>query len=143
MSEPDEITTELPSPGGPATSLQTDIIVYLGDCAGDSLFIACEGTTIEPIGSPWQRALDALATPSPQGPYPVANRFTVFVHETRPDAIADTHVLATYRVDVTCEQNVAHAGIQGMRSCVALRVVRFCIGDDVVEITRAILRAAL
>lgn len=98
MSDADETNKELPSPGSPATSLRTDVIVYLGNCADDSLLIACEGTTIEHGGSAWQRALDALSTPSPCGPYPVANRFTVYVHETRPDATADTHVLAIYRV---------------------------------------------
>ncbi|PRX33452.1 hypothetical protein B0G75_103680 [Paraburkholderia sp. BL18I3N2] len=142
MSDADETTRKLPLSGSSAMSLQTDVAVYLGNCAGSSLLIACEGTTIEPGGSTWQRALDALAFPSPRGPYPVSNRFTVFVHETFPNSSADTRVLATYRIDVTCGQSAARARVRSMRSCVDLNAVRFHIGDDVVEVTRAIFRAA-
>ncbi|AXF12241.1 hypothetical protein CUJ91_31125 [Paraburkholderia graminis] len=123
-------------------SMQTDITVYADDCTGDSLLIACEGTSVESGGSTWQRALDALAFPSPRGPYPVSNRFTVFIHETLPNSRADTNVLATYRIDVVCEQNVAHVHVQGTSSRVASKDVRVCIGDDVVEIARAIFRSA-
>ncbi|MFM0491090.1 hypothetical protein [Paraburkholderia graminis] len=122
--------------------MQTDITVYADDCTGDSLLIACEGTSVESGGSTWQRALDALAFPSPRGPYPVSNRFTVFIHETLPNSRADTNVLATYRIDVVCEQNVAHVHVQGTSSRVASKDVRVCIGDDVVEIARAIFRSA-
>lgn len=142
MSEPKERTSALALSENPAMSMQTDVTVYLGDCTGDSLFIACEGTTVECSGSTWQRALDALAQPSPRGPYPVSNRFTVFVHETHPVSTVDTHVLATYRVDVVCEQNVAHAHVRSTGSCADFDPVRFRIGDDVVEVTRAIFRAA-
>jgi hypothetical protein len=125
----------------PTRSFQTDVIVYLGDCAGKSLLIACEGTTVGPGGSTWQRALDALATPSPRGSYPVANRFVIFVHETLPNSTADTNVLATYRIDVVCERNVAHVQVRGASSRVASKDVCICIGDDVVEIARAVLRS--
>jgi len=142
MSDADETTRELPLSGSPATGLQTDVAVYLGDCAGDSLLVACEGTSIESAGSMWERALDALAFPSPGGPYPISNRFTVFVHETLPNLRADTNVLATYRIDVVCERNVAHVQVRGTSSRVASKDVRVCIGDDVVEIGRAIFRSA-
>ncbi|MDR5751355.1 MULTISPECIES: hypothetical protein [unclassified Caballeronia] len=141
MSEPEERTSALPFSEKPGVSLQTDVTLYLGDCTGESLFIACEGTTIESGGSTWQRALDALTQPSPPGPYPVTNRFTIFVHETLPDVTDDTHVLAAYRVDVMCEQSVAHAYVHSTGSRADFDPVRFRIGDDVVEIARAIFRA--
>jgi hypothetical protein len=143
MSEPEDKTQASTLSDSPARSLQTDVTVYLGDCAGDSLLVACEGTSIESAGSMWQRALDALAFPSPRGPYPVSNRFTIFVHETVPNSRADTNVLATYRIDVVCQQNVAHAQIRSERSRVVSNDVRVRIGDDVVEISRAIFRAEL
>jgi hypothetical protein len=121
--------------------LQTHVAVYLGDCSGPTLAVVCEGTSIESGSSTWQRALDALAQPSPHGPYPVSNRFTVFVHETLPNLSADTNVLATYRIDVMCERNAAHARVRGTGSRVDSKDVRVRIGDDVVEITRAIFRA--
>lgn len=123
-------------------SLQTDVTVYLGDCTGDSLLTACEGTSIESGGSTWQRALDALAFPSPRGPYPVSNRFTIFIHETLPKLSADTNVLATYRIDVECERNVAHVQVRGTSLSIDSKDVRVRIGDDVVEIARAIFRSA-
>src|SRR5438067_2226305 len=142
MSEPDDRIPASTLSDSPARSLQTDVTVYLGDCTGDSLLIACEGTSVEPGGSTWQRALDALAFPSPRGPYPVSSRFTVFVHETLPNSSADTNVLATYRIDVVCQRNVARVQVQGTGPRVGPKDVRVCIGDDVVEIARAIFRSA-
>lgn len=142
MSEPEDKTEASTLTDSPATSLQTDVTVYLGDCTGDSLLIACEGTSVESGGSTWQRALDALAFPSPRGPYPVSNRFTIFIHETLPKLSADTNVSATYRIDVVCERKVARVHVQGTSSRVASKDVRVCIGDDVVEIARAIFRSA-
>lgn len=142
MSEPEDKTQASTLSDSPARSLQTDVTVYLGDCAGDSLLVACEGTSIGSAGSMWQRALDALSFPSPRGPYPVSNRFTIFIHETLPKLSADTNVLATYRIDVECERNVAHVHVQGTSPRVGPEDVRVCIGDDVVEIARAIFRSA-
>ncbi len=127
---------------GVEMSMQTNVTVYADDCTGESLLVVCEGTTVEPGGSTWHRALNALAQPSPRGPYPVSNRFTIFVHETLPEATADTHVLATYRVDVVCEQDLAHAHVRSTVSCTDFDPLRFSIGDDVVEITRMIFRDA-
>lgn len=121
-------------------SMQTNVTVYADDCTGEILLVVCDGICVEAEGSTWQRALNALAYPSPCGPYPVSNRFAFFVHETLLGSTADTHVLATYRIDVVCEQNLARANVRSTRSCVELEAVRLCIGDDVVEISRAILR---
>lgn len=121
---------------------QTDVAVYLGDCTGDTLRVVCDGTSVESEGTIWKRAVHALVHPSPRGPYPVSARFTIFVHETRLDADCDDRVLTTIRIDVECEQNVAYANIRSTHIRANFEPIRFSVGDDVVEISRAILRAA-
>lgn len=127
---------------GKEMGMQTNVTVYADDCTGETLLVVCDGTTVEPGGSTWQRALNALAQPSPRGPYPVSNRFTIFVHESISESTGETHVLATYRVDVFCEQDLAHAHVHSTVSCTDFDPLRFSIGDDVVEITRMIFRDA-
>jgi len=123
-------------------NMQTDVSVYLGDCTGDSLTVVCDGTCIEPSGSTWQRALHALAEPSPRGPYAVSNRFTLFVHETHLDAAAGHRLLASYRVDVRCEGKFACFSVRAAQSETGRARVPYLIGDDVVTTARRILKAA-
>ena len=122
------------SPG--TTSLQTDVAVYLGDCSGDSLSVVCDGSSTESRGSTWQRALLALASPTPRGPYPVCERFTIFVHETSGYATAGTPATNTFRIDVKCEGSWAYASVRGAESTADLSPIPYVIGDDVVTTAR-------
>lgn len=123
-------------------SIHTHVAVYLGDCAGDSLSIVCDGLCAESDGSTWQRALHALAQPSPRGPYPVSNRFTVFVDETLPEAGADNTVLATYRIDILCDKGFAYATVRTADNVTQLLPVACPIGDDAVTAARRVLEEA-
>ncbi|CAB3728008.1 hypothetical protein LMG22037_05332 [Paraburkholderia phenoliruptrix] len=129
------------SPG--TTSLQTDVAVYLGDCSADTLFVVCDGSSIESRGSTWQRAILALAHPTPPGPYPVAAQFTIFVHETSGYATTDLRAVVTFRIDVRCEGRFAFATVQTGQSVQRLPPCHYVIGDDVVTASRRVLEAAL
>ncbi|MGF6859133.1 hypothetical protein [Paraburkholderia sp. CI3] len=125
----------------PETLVQTEVAVYLGDCTGDRFQLVCDGMTIEPEGSFEERALLALERPSPRGPYPVSARFTAFVHEARLDGDAQEVVLFTTRIDVACMGTLANVSVQRGQSLVDFAPVSFTIGDDVITIARAVLRA--
>ena len=116
--------------------LQTDVAVYLGDCTGDTLPVVCDGSSIESRGSTWQRALLALACPTPRGPYPVCERFTIFVHETSGNATERTQATTTFRIDVRCERRFAFATVQTGQSVEQLPPSPYVIGDDVVTTAR-------
>jgi hypothetical protein len=136
--------------GGPvplrdSRPVQTDVSVYLGDCAGATLNVVCDGTSLAVDGSIWKHAADALEHPSPRGPYPVSSRFTIFVHQTLPDSDSDDRVLASIRIDVTCENNRAYATVRGTAASTLPTDFEpncFSVGDDVVEIARAIFEMA-
>ncbi|SIT39481.1 conserved hypothetical protein [Paraburkholderia piptadeniae] len=125
------------------TSLQTDVAVYLGDCSADTLFVVCDGISSESRGSTWERALLALAHPTPPGPYPVAAQFTIFVHETSGYATTDPHAVVTFRIDVRCEGKFAVATVKTGQSVEQLPPSPYVIGDDVVTASRRVLEAAL
>lgn len=118
--------------------LQTDVAVYLGDCSGETLLVVCDGSSIESHGSTWQRALLALARPTPPGPYPVAARFTIFVHETSDQTTTDSRVVATIRIDVRCEGRLAYASVRSAQSSADLPPIPYLIGDDVVTTARRV-----
>lgn len=122
------------SPGAPL--LRTDVAVYLGDCTGDTLPVVCDGSSIESRGSTWHRASLALACPTPRGPYPVAARFTVFVHETCDHAHTGRSAAVTFRIDVRCEGRLAYATVRSARSSADLPPMPYLIGDDVVTTAR-------
>ena len=122
------------SPG--TTSLQTDVAVYLGDCSGTSLSVVCARSSMESRGSTWQRALLALASPTPRGPYPVAKQFTIFVHEMSGYATAGTPATNTLRIDVRCEGKWAYAGMRNAEFSADLPPIPYVIGDDVVTTAR-------
>ena len=64
--------------------LQVDLVLYLGDCAGDTLTVVCEGMSLVCGDEPrWESARRALSRPDPRGPYPVSSIFTLVVHEIR------------------------------------------------------------
>lgn len=113
----------------------TMVAVFLGDCIGESLQLACEGTSTLCAAATWQRVADALQHPSPRGPYPVARVFTVFVHNT---SHVDSSVLSTLRVDVVCKDGLAYASVQSAAPRFDLAPVPVMIGDDVVTIARKI-----
>ncbi|MGF6937146.1 hypothetical protein OKW41_006308 [Paraburkholderia sp. UCT70] len=122
--------------------VQRDVAVYLGDCSGDTLTIVCEGTSLV-YGEPrWESARRALNRPDPHGPYPVSDRFTVFVHEIRLDGPADTQVRASLRVSVVCRDGLAYASVHSTQHRIDIAPVPFTIGDDVVTIARKILERA-
>jgi hypothetical protein len=123
--------------------LQTDVAVYLGDCTGGSLFVVCDGVSTEAVGSTWERALHALAHPTPPGPYPVSERFTIFVHETSGDATAGARATTALRLDVRCDGKWAHASVRSAQSSADLSPIPYVIGDDVVTASRRVLEAAL
>jgi hypothetical protein len=116
--------------------LQTDVAVYLGDCTGETLLVVCDGSSIESHGSTWQRALLALARPTPRGPYPVADRFTIFVHERSDHPTTGRRAVVTFRVDVRCEGRFAYAGVRSAQSSADLPPTPYVIGDDVVTTAR-------
>lgn len=116
--------------------VQTDVAVYLGDCTGDTLAVVCDGSSIESSGSTWQRALLALARPTPLGPYPVANRFTIFVHEIVGDAVTGSSAVVTFRIDVRCQDRWAYASVRDARSSADLHPIPYVLGDDVVTTAR-------
>ncbi len=118
--------------------VQTDVAVYLGDCTGDTLDVVCDGLSTERAGSTSQRALLALACPTPRGPYPVANRFTLFVHETVGGAVTGRSTVVTFRIDVRCEGRWAYASVRSGQSLVDLPPIPYVIGDDVVTIARRV-----
>lgn len=126
------------APGvSPAPSfLQTDVAVYLGDCSSDTLPVVCDGTSVESRGSTWHRALLALACPTPRGPYPVADRFTIFVHESSDHATTGLRAVVTFRVDVRCEGRFAYASVRSAQSSADLPPTPYVIGDDVVTTAR-------
>jgi hypothetical protein len=128
------------APGGsPDTaSLQTDVAVYLGDCTGVTLPVVCDGSSIESHGSTWQRALLALARPTPRGPYPVAKRFTVYVHETSYPAIPCLRAVVTFRIDVRCEGRFSYARVRSAESSADLPPIPYVIGDDVLTTARRV-----
>lgn len=123
-------------------SVQTDVAVYLGDCSGNGLNVVCDGTSIESQGSTWQRARWALAYPTPRGPYPVSQRFTIFIYETSGYAITGTRVLATFRIDVRCEGTFAYASVRTAQFVADLAPTPYLIGDDVVTVARHVLETA-
>ena len=120
---------------------QTDVAVYLGDCSGDTLLVVCDGTSIESGGLTSQRALRALAYPTPRGPYPVSERFTIFVHETSRRAAAGTRLVATFRIDVLCEGSFAYATARTAQLIAQLPPAAYVIGDDVITTARRVLEA--
>lgn len=124
---------ELP-PG--TTSLQTDVAVYLGDCTGGTLPVVCDGISMQAVGSTWERALHALAHPTPPGPYPVAAQFAIFVHETSDYATTGPRAVVTFRIDVRCEGQWAHASVRSAASTAELTPFPYVIGDDVVTTAR-------
>lgn len=126
---------ELP-PG--TASLQTDVAVYLGDCTGGTLPVVCDGISMQAVGSTWERAFHALAHPTPPGPYPVSERFTIFVHETSGDATAGARATNTFRLDVRCDGKWAHASVRSGQSSADLPPIPYLIGDDVVTTARRV-----
>lgn len=124
-----------------SSPVQTDVAVYLGDCSGDSVLVVCDGTCVEPGGSTSQRALRALAHPTPRGPYPVSERFTIFVHETSCHASAGARLVATFRIDVLCKGSFAYASARTAQSVAQLPPTAYVIGDDVVTTARRLLEA--
>jgi hypothetical protein len=116
--------------------VQTDVAVYLGDCSGDTLLVVCDGTSVESRGSTWHRALLALGCPTPRGPYPVAKRFTVYVHETSYHATTGPRAVLTFRIDVRCEDRLAYANVRSAQSSADLPPIPYLIGDDVVTTAR-------
>lgn len=123
----------------PATPLlQTDVAVYLGDCTGGTLPVVCDGISMQAVGSTWERALLALAHPTPPGPYPVAAQFAVFVHETSGDAKAGARATTTFRLDVRCDGKWAHASVRSAQSSADLPPIPYLIGDDVVTTARRV-----
>lgn len=131
MSEAPELSPKPPL-------LQTDVAVYLGDCTGGTLPVVCDGSSIESRRSTWQRALLALACPTPRGPYPVCERFTIFVHETSFHATTGPRAVVTFRIDVRCEGTLAYASVQSAQSSADLPPIPYLIGDDVVTTARRV-----
>ena len=128
--------SEAPGLSPDSPFLQTDVAVYLGDCSGDTLPVVCDGTSVESRGSTWHRALLALACPAPRGPYPVAERFTVFVHEIPDHATTGPSAAVTFRIDVRCAGRLAYASVRGAQSNADLPPIPYLIGDDVVTTAR-------
>ncbi|CAM2192046.1 conserved protein of unknown function [Paraburkholderia kururiensis] len=124
-----------------SAAVQTDVAVYLGDCSGDTLLVVCDGTSIESGGTTSQRALRALAHPTPRGPYAVSERFTIFVHETSCSAAAGTRLVATFRIDLRCEGAWAYATVRSAESSSDLPPIPYMTGDDVVTTGRRLLEA--
>ena len=122
--------------------VQTNVAVYLGDCSGDTLNVVCDGISMESGGSTWQRAQRALAYPTPRGPYPVSERFTIFIHETSDYAISGTRAVATFRIDVRCKGRFAYAAVQTAQSVAHLPPAAYVIGDDVITTSRCVLEVA-
>jgi len=123
--------------------LQVDVVVYLGDCSGDTLTVVCEGTSLACGDEPrWQSARRALNRPDPRGPFPVASVFSVFVHEIRLEGRVDMQVRATLRVAVQCRDGMAYASVHSTQHRVDWPPVPFVIGDDVVTIARKVLEHA-
>ncbi|MDQ0627153.1 hypothetical protein [Paraburkholderia graminis] len=121
--------------------IRTDVAVFLGDCTENSFRLVCEGSSMLRGASGWQRALDALTAPSPRGPYPVANRFTIFLYELLLTDEIDGRVIATVRIDVVCKGEFIYASVTSEKSHRHIDPIVFSIGDDVVTVTRAILAA--
>ncbi|MGY6154268.1 hypothetical protein [Paraburkholderia graminis] len=122
--------------------VQTDVTVYLDDPAGSSVHVVCDGTSVEPRGSFWQRAEAALASPTPRGPYPVAGAFTLYVYEIRKDVVADTRILRTVCIRVVCEGAYARATLKTAHETRELDALQYVIGDDVVTTARRLLQSA-
>lgn len=121
--------------------MQTEVAVYLGDCTGATLLVVCDGTSVESEGTIWQRAADALVNPSPRGPYPVSDRFTMFVHEARLEPGWGDVALVSICIDAMCRESLVHVSVQSKQSLAELAPISFTVGDDVVTIARAVLRA--
>jgi hypothetical protein len=122
--------------------LQTNVTVCLGDGAGDTINMVCEGTMLS-LGEPrWTSARIALNSPDPKGPFPVASVFSVFVHEVRLEGPAESRVHASLKVAVQCRDSLAYASVHSTQHRIDLPPVPFVIGDDVVAIARAVLEAA-
>jgi len=132
--------SDFPSMSQHGAPTQTDVAVYLGDGSGETLNVVCDGASIESGGSTAQRALRALAYPTPRGPYPVSERFTIFVHETslRPTS-ANTLLAATFRIDVLCKGSLACACARTAQSVVQLPPAPYVIGDDVITTARRVM----
>lgn len=122
------------SPGAPL--LRTNVAVYLGDCTGATLPVVCDGSSIESRGSTWHRASLALACPTPRGPYPVCERFTVFVYETCDYAFTRPSAVVAFRIDVRCEGRLIYASVRSAQSSADLPPIPYLIGDDVVTTVR-------
>jgi hypothetical protein len=121
---------------------RTAVSVYLGDCTGQSLDVVCDGISILTGGSTWERAFDALAKPSPRGPYAISNRVTLFIFETLPGERANDGMSTTYRIDITCEASLAYATVQTAHSLTHLSPILCPIGDDAVTTARRVLQHA-
>ncbi|MDN7407977.1 hypothetical protein QZM42_05385 [Burkholderia vietnamiensis] len=122
--------------------LQTNVTLILGDGTGDSMQLVCEGTKISLGEARWSAARSALIKPEPRGPFPVASVFSLFVHEVRMEGPAESQVRASLRIAVQCKDGHAYASMHSTQHRIDWAPVPFVIGDDVVTIARAILKAA-
>jgi hypothetical protein len=121
---------------------RTAASVYLGDCTEPALDVVCDAISTLTGGSTWERALDALAKPSPRGPYAISNRVTLFIYETLLGGSADDYVSTTYRVDIACEASLAYATVRIANSLTHLSPIPCPIGDDAVTTARRVLEHA-
>ncbi|WP_321795272.1 hypothetical protein [Caballeronia sp. J97] len=121
----------------------THVSLYLGDCDGPSVSLVCDGVSDATADSIWARALDALAKPSPPGPYPSATQTTLFVYETVGDMLARDVDPVVTRVDVRCGVDVAHVTVRPSGATKFAYCVQYVVGDDAVVMARRALQFLL
>ncbi len=122
--------------------LTTTLAIYLGHGCSLSFTLVCEGVSQEERGSLRQRAFRAFEQRRPRGPYPVSNRFTIYVHELVESAPAGERVLRMVYIDVTCDTHRTRAVVSTKQSNRSIEGMFYVIGDDVVTVARRVLDAA-
>jgi hypothetical protein len=127
---------------GVCTVVHTQVAVYLGDGGGDCFFLVCDAVSEVQGVSVWHRALDALARPSPRGPYPVSQTFMIVIHDIVTDISGNQERSTTYQLVVSCRGRLASAKLDTAEFGKPLAVVPYIIGDDVITIARQVLARA-
>lgn len=126
-----------------ASNRYTHVSLYLGDCDGPSFSLVCDGVSDAHADSIWARALDALAEPSPPGPYPSATQTTLFVYETVDAVLVRDVGPVLTRVDVRCGADVAHVTVRPSGATNFEYRVPYVVGDDAVIMARRALQFLL
>lgn len=100
---------------------------------------ACEGSSILSEGTSWLQCIAALRSRSVQGPFPVSKAITLRV---RQRTLSLPRTLTTWLVDISVEDEAAHARIYSTLPRLDVGPIPVRPTDDVVAVAIKVLDAA-